>query len=985
MALPLTYHTKANSSTLGKKHIYLSGHPEDLTQHWGYICSLIFETCNCVVSHLDVKLLPNLQITKDELQFLLKNANGVFVVITQRYLKESSISSQTELPYLIDQHIPFLPLFLEPNLENTFTQRFQARHGISTASVDSTGIPFQHKIRTFLTNALGTAEENEQIHSAFQHRIFLSYRKKDRLRANAMIRQLHDDPRLDNTAIWFDEFLDPGTDFNEAIVQKIRDAELVLFVVTDSWLEKDNYIERIEYKETIQMGKPFFAVKFGHIDNGLLEKQYPGISTRFIPFSALLKKVGNALRLPRSIEIDSAHDLYLLSLAYIRGYYVAINRDKGRRLLEAAARKKDLDAINTLAEYLNTGFFGTADSETALKLYSESLSIHKRMLSRSADDEQISALFRCWDQIIKLYHSMGDEQSYIEETQKRLSFMEDYLHKRPSFQLAVLLVALYSDYGDHCLDLYETETARMYYTKIDNILDFIKNTPNLLYDPSDSDENNYDRHVWFEWIHLIKPYNRGLLANDAQDYELACTLFTQVEQEIKALDKLAHTAMFRSLLGSVYKYLGLIQFKKQQHQNAISYLNKSLKLVLLSIQEDPSQREDYLLAAEIQRYQCAALLDSGKLKKAELKLLELVKACEKNEQKWNDDVSFNRETAQAMFLLAQVYQRKRQWLLAEKYYHDAFNQITTRKYKVYTDQDMPILSLILHVSIDMHLMIVEETVVEAPNDDNYSILFQRFTSIRECIDVMHRLSIQPETEQLVRICRKFSQIGTSYHEQSCFTLAGNFLHGVLCVIHDHPDSDWTPELASIWIDTALKDHEVEMHSNSKFSPFFISHFTFEMVQKHPELLQIPNCVKLLCQSFINYAQMQQDCFSSERSSYEVCYAYLCAGLYVLEKYRAFLTPSEYLSGKLNVSVFSLSCTSLPVRFLMKEAMQAARTLSSLEENRDWTEITEKLEHLSTRPLFMSKLFFKKKALMGLPGIFNAGFRKVDLAKFILRL
>lgn len=985
MALPLTYHTKANSSTFNKKHIYLSGHPEDLTQHREYICSLIYENYNCVVSHLDVKLLPTLQVSQEELQFLLKNANGVFVVITQRYLKESSISSQTELPYLIRQRIPFLPLFLEPNLENTFTQRFQARHGISTSTVDPNGIPFQHKINTFLSNTLGTAEENEQIRNAFQHHIFLSYRKKDRIRANAMIRQLHDDPRLDNTAVWFDEFLDPGTDFNEAIVQRIRDAELVLFVVTDSWLEKDNYIERIEYKETIQMGKPFFAVKFGHIDNGLLEKQYPGISTRFISFSALLKKVGNALRLPRSIEIDSAHDLYLLGLAYIRGYYVAINRDKGRQLLEAAAQRKDLDALSTLAEHHSTGFLGTADAQTALQLYNEALSIHKRILNRATDDEQISAVFHCWDQIIKLYRSMGDEKNYQAETQKRLSFMEDYLYANPSFQLAILLFSYYSDYGDYNLDLSQTETARMYYDKMENILQFIKNTPSLLRDPSDSDENNYDRYVRYELMHLLKPYNRALLANAVQNYDQAFTLFEQTERELKAHDSLVNTAVFRSLLGSVYKYLGLIQFKKQQHQNAISYLNKSLKLVLLSIQEDPSHRDDYLLAAEIQRYQCAALLDSGKLKKAELKLLELVKACEKNEQKWNDDVSLNRETAQAMFLLGQVYQCKRQWLLAEKYYHDAFNQITTRKYKVYTSKDAPILSLILHVSIDMHLMIIEETVVEAPNDDNYSILFQRFTSIRECIDVMHRLSIQPETEQLVRICRKFSQIGTSYLEQSCFGLAGNFLHCVLCVIHDHPDSDWTPELASIWIDTALKDHEVEMHSNSKFSPFFISHFTFEMVRKHPELLQIPNCVKLLCQSFINYAQMQQDCFPSERSSYEVCYAYLCAGLYVLEKYKSFLTPSEYLSGKLNVSVFSLSYTSLPVRFFMKEAMQAARTLSSLEENRDWTEITEKLEHLSTRPLFMSKLFFKKKALMGLPGIFNAGFRKVDLAKFILRL
>lgn len=984
MALSLTYHTKANSSTVGKKHVYLSGHPDDLKQYQEAICSLIYESHNCVVSHLDTKFMSLMKTSEEELQFLLENANGIFVLVTKRFLNEASISSDTELPYLIRKHIPFLPLFLEPELETTFSLKFHSRHGVSTVTVDPTGIPFRQKILTFLTNTLGTAEENERIRSVFRHHVFLSYRKKDRIRANAIIRRLHDDPQLDNTAVWFDEFLDPGTDFNNAIVQKLREAELVLFVVADSWLEKDNYIERIEYKETVKLGKPFYAVKFGRVDNGLLEKQYPGISNHFISIPALTKQVKKSLQLPRSISIESAHDLYLLSLAYFRGYYVATDHTKGRRLLETAAQKKDMDAICTLAGHHRTGFYGETDPKRALELYQEALSIHKSLLLSTNHIDRISEIFDIWEEIITLYRSTGDERSYRAETEKQLSFFEDYMYRNPSFQQATLLIFIYNSQGDYYLDLQDTDTARLYYQKMEKIQEFIKNTPALPEDASCGDEEKMERQLQYRMIQVLLLYNRGLIAYATTEYDQAISWFTQVIAELRSFGKLAKYAAFRTLQGGAYQHLGKIYKQKEQYSKASAYFDKAMNNARLSIQEEPEEKEHHILAMQIGQHQCDVLIHSGKYKKAEQKLLDLQKICLRYEEKWSDDNSFSRLTSQTMMLLAQFYYTIKKWDLAEEYFKKAFNQITTRKHAIPTHEDLEPLYTILHLLADLHLQYIEQNFSDSPDDDDYPLLSNRLDEITSVIECMHRLHFQIQEQLLVRICHRFFEIADAYQKRTDYSYARQFLHQVLFFLNSHSEKNWSTELVTLWIDTALKYHEVLPHCSGELSFFFIDHFTFEIAQEHPDLLQNPKFIKLLILSLVSYP-LAMSGFTLNDGANAVSYAYICAGMYILETYRTALSPYEYLATKLNTYILSLQYTALPVRYFIKEAIRIAQTLSTMDKESDWQSVLEKLESIRKKPLFTTKLFFKKQALSGLVGIHRAGFRRIDLFWFILRL
>jgi hypothetical protein len=204
---------------------------------------------------------PGLTATDDDLAFFLNNSNGIILIVTRNFLENESFSSTKEIHYLISQHIPFLPLFFENNLEDKFNEKYHALHGISPLSKDQSALPFAQKLLTFLTNTIGTEQENEEIASVFRSHIFLSYRKKDRTYANNLIKQLHGNHRLYDTAIWYDEFLDPGENFNVSILQQITRSNLVIFLITKNFLEKGNYIERVEFVETKKSWKAIFGCR----------------------------------------------------------------------------------------------------------------------------------------------------------------------------------------------------------------------------------------------------------------------------------------------------------------------------------------------------------------------------------------------------------------------------------------------------------------------------------------------------------------------------------------------------------------------------------------------------------------------------------------------------------------------------------------------------------------------------------------------------
>ena len=92
-------------------------------------------------------------------------------------------------------------------------------------------------------------------------RVFLSYRKKDREYALKIMKAVHADERLRDVAIWFDEFLVPGEEYNLAIKNELENSDIVMLLVTPSVLEDGNYVMVHEYPDSVNNGKKIIPVE----------------------------------------------------------------------------------------------------------------------------------------------------------------------------------------------------------------------------------------------------------------------------------------------------------------------------------------------------------------------------------------------------------------------------------------------------------------------------------------------------------------------------------------------------------------------------------------------------------------------------------------------------------------------------------------------------------------------------------------------------
>ncbi|MCD8068546.1 MAG: toll/interleukin-1 receptor domain-containing protein, partial [Lachnospiraceae bacterium] len=167
----------------------------------------------------------------------------LFVIpITSRFLFKENSAREVYFQFAMDHHIPVLPLMQEGGLEEDFNRicgdlQFLDKNA---AISDPTAQPYEQKLETFLASVLLGDELAEKVRKAFDAYIFLSYRKKDRKYAQELMRLIHQNDFCRDIAIWYDEFLVPGEDFNHAIQDAMEKSELFTFVVTPNLLEQDN-------------------------------------------------------------------------------------------------------------------------------------------------------------------------------------------------------------------------------------------------------------------------------------------------------------------------------------------------------------------------------------------------------------------------------------------------------------------------------------------------------------------------------------------------------------------------------------------------------------------------------------------------------------------------------------------------------------------------------------------------------------------------
>ena len=354
--MQLTVRTRADAKPQGKPRVALLCHPDDYGRWAGELASLILRYQDCaVVFGGELESVQSETLTTYQL---------VVVAVTHRLLATQNAVRDGVVEAAAEVHVPVLPIVVEPGLDELYVASpFGALQFLDRATVDATALPFERKLAQHLEKTLVGAKLAERIRGAFDGYLFLSYRKKDRSHARELMRLIHRDARCRDIAIWYDEYLELGEDFNDSIRAALDKSAVFVLVVTPNILErpngKPNYVMAEEYPAAREKGKPIEPVEMLRVDWQQLAAFFEGIGAPVDPaddgqMQAFACRVEEALGVPSDRPFDPEH-YYLIGVAYLDGVDVETDAARAVELISTSAGAGYLEALTHLAMMYRIG------------------------------------------------------------------------------------------------------------------------------------------------------------------------------------------------------------------------------------------------------------------------------------------------------------------------------------------------------------------------------------------------------------------------------------------------------------------------------------------------------------------------------------------------------------------------------------------------------------------------------------------------------
>ena len=419
----LKYRTRGNASPQGRPRVYLCCHPDDFAEQLEVVSGEILDLqANAAIWYRDPADGSDEALSPDE----LSQMQLVVVPVTVRFLHEGCTARLEELPYILEQHIPVLPVLDDIALASEFNRlcgdlQCLDRHA---QEHDSTALPFRERLERFLGSVLVGDDLAARVRAAFDAYVFLSYRKRDRAEAQQVMRLIHANPLCRDIAIWYDEFLVPGEGFNQAIMDALEKSSAFALVVTPNLLENPNYVMTTEWPAAHDAGKPAIPIEALPTDAGELAALYAGLGDS-VPAedrAAVASRLIDALR-ETALEAhagDPAHD-YLIGLAYLSGIDVEVDRNRALELITAAANGGLPEACERLAAMYRTGEGVTRDYRTAIDWQERLIRILKWVADDDPTEENRAKL-------CDAYAALGDDclkAAWLGKAQKAYNSMLD--------------------------------------------------------------------------------------------------------------------------------------------------------------------------------------------------------------------------------------------------------------------------------------------------------------------------------------------------------------------------------------------------------------------------------------------------------------------------------------------------------------------------------------------------------------------------------
>ena len=368
MSESLSFKTLGQDNPKGLPRIFYSSHPDDFGKYFEMVWKWLSEFQKIALFYEPA----DDEMPVDQLYSDLQTMQLIVVPVTTKLLQDSCRITQIILPFANQERIPVLPLMMEQGLDALFNKKIGNIQYLAPFDTDPSAIPFKIKLGRYLENSLLSSEMMEKVRDAFDAYIFMSYRKKDRFYAQDLMKLIHKRRSCRDFAIWYDEFLVPGEDFNDAIQKALADSTIFALVVTPNLLERPaghpNYIMQYEYPQAVESGKPILPVEMIKTDkNGLVEAfdAMPECISKSREESIAGWITDHAY--PIALHEDSPEHNFFIGLAYLDGIDVEVDRERAVRLITESAENGLEEAVRKLVSMCHDGKGVTRSYQTSIQ------------------------------------------------------------------------------------------------------------------------------------------------------------------------------------------------------------------------------------------------------------------------------------------------------------------------------------------------------------------------------------------------------------------------------------------------------------------------------------------------------------------------------------------------------------------------------------------------------------------------------------------
>jgi len=451
-------------------------------------------------------------------------------------------------------------------------------------NADTTAIGYDEKLQKYLESVLIGDELAEKIRAAFDAYVFLSYRKKDRRYAQELMRLIHKNEFCRDIAIWYDEFLTPGENFNDSIKKALQKSGLFVLTVTPNLINEQNYIMTTEYPMAKQEGKPILPTELVPTDRKQLEEKYEGIPvpTDAHNESELSEALLESIKKMAIKENDNSPDHnFFIGLAYLGGVDVEVDYERALRLISSAAETGHVEAIKRITTIYLEGVGIKQDFDSALQWQNRLVQILYKKFSIKASEgnaiEYGKALWLLGD----IYYNLGNADASICAYKKMQEFCLSLDEKfsrisRRFLKIACIKLAdIYEEKGDY-------KRTEHY---IEQCLYVIENQPS---GKSNVDTKSASRDLIFVYERL------GNLYLHKDDMERALDYYNRALENAEAINKISSSVESVVDLARCYGHIGEIYVSKSILDKAKSSYTKEYELLIgvcKTFEEDSIRRE----------------------------------------------------------------------------------------------------------------------------------------------------------------------------------------------------------------------------------------------------------------------------------------------------------------------------------------------------------------------------------------------------------